>query len=115
MVTSCGAKRDLPSIESLPPHVQPAVQRLQHEDYNVRMAGARELGSMGMSAADAVPFLAEALHDKAAKVRVWAALALGEIGPSAKEAVPDLEWAVENNEWRDCRESAKQALKKIRG
>jgi HEAT repeat protein len=115
LLLGCGNRRDLPPIASLPPHVQPVVQKLQDADFNVRMYAARELSEMGARAATAVPFLAEALHDKAAKVRVWAALALGEMGPLAREAIPDLEWAVENNEWKDCRESARQALKKIRG
>jgi HEAT repeat protein len=79
------------------------------------MFAARELGEMGVNASPAVPFLAVALRDNAAKVRLWAALALGEMGPSARAAIPDLEWALENNEWKDCREAARQALKKIRG
>lgn len=114
ILLGCGNRRELPPIASLPAHLQPVVQKLRDEDFNKRMFAARELGKMGASASAAVPYLAEALRDKAAKVRVWAALALGEMGPAASAAIPDLEWAVENNEWKECREAARESLKKIR-
>jgi HEAT repeat protein len=56
----------------------------------VKREAAAAIGSMGSTAAKAVPALKTALQDSNPSLRGVAAIALGQIGPSAEPAVPSL-------------------------
>ncbi|HEX4646654.1 MAG TPA: HEAT repeat domain-containing protein, partial [Verrucomicrobiae bacterium] len=78
-----------------------------------RWAAASFLGSCGPEAVNATPILAEILRkDGNNRMRAKAAMTLGQIGPAAKEAVPALRQALED-EYKNVREAAAEALKKI--
>ena len=63
------------------------ITTLDADDASVRSRAADELGSLGESAAEAVPHLIQALHDDYEPVRLNAAYSLGAIG---EPAVPQL-------------------------
>jgi HEAT repeat protein len=68
--------------------VKRLVKDLRSDKEEKREAAARELGTLGPAAKDAVPVLTEALEDKAPQVRLSAAVALLRIDQSrAKEAL----------------------------
>jgi HEAT repeat protein len=85
---------------------------LSDPDKDIRVAAAMALENMGPDAAEAVPALIKALKDKEGLVRQRAVIALGNIGPAAREAIPAL---AEAARWDPVRQSAEDAIRKIRG
>jgi len=66
------------------------IEKLEHEDVEVRRSAARALQEMGPGAKEAVPVLVKALQDKDELVRTNAGFALGRVGPEAEQAIPNL-------------------------
>jgi len=87
------------------------VKKLKSSDPEIRRGAAKELGSLGPDAADAVPALAAALKDQDKFVRRFAAQSLAKVGESAKSAREPLSALLKNpNEAREVQEAAAQAL-----
>jgi HEAT repeat protein len=85
---------------------------LSDADKDIRVAAAMALENMGADAAEAVPALIKALKDKEGLVRQRSVITLGKIGPAAREAIPAL---AEAARWDPVRQSAEDAIQKIRG
>ena len=87
---------------------------LHHPDASERADAARVLGGFGEEAAEAVPFLVEALKTDQTHASAEAITALGMIGPAAKDAIPILEKLAEHDN-PQIAERAKAALRQVRG
>jgi hypothetical protein len=77
-----------------------------------RIFAVRTLPDRKGDAAQVVPALVEALHDKASDVRWSAAIGLGYFGARAKDAIPALQAATTDRDAR-VREAARVALGRI--
>ena len=77
-----------PTQDPPPDPLAVLVKALKSQDQQDRVRAARELGSMGVDAGQAIPVLLEALReDRAVKVRTEAARALVRMGPAAQTAL----------------------------
>ncbi len=72
------------------------IEKLCHDDAEVRRNAAKALQHMGPEAKAAIPVLIEVLQDKDKLVRANAARALGKIGPEAEPAIPALMQAIKD-------------------
>jgi HEAT repeat protein len=90
------------------------IKALGDQDVHVRILAANTLGDIGSEANEAVPALIKAPGDPEVLVRRHTAGALSRIGPEAKEALPELERLAEKDPDQSVRQSASEALKKIR-
>jgi len=71
--------------------VSSLIETAQHGDVFQRLKAIKDLGHMGLLAANAVPTLIGELSDEEQEIRKEAAIALGKIGPAATEAIQALE------------------------
>jgi HEAT repeat protein len=76
----------------------------------VRVMAARQLGTLGPQAGDAVPPLVELLHDPSPAVRFEACQALGGLGTTARGAMPGLRATLAGDADPNVRSGAARAL-----
>jgi HEAT repeat protein len=96
-------------------YISEAIQALQDDDWQVRMAAAMAIVEIGPWATAAVSALVRVLErDKRDDVRMAVAEALGSIGPKAREAVPYLTRALDDQS-AYVRWAATKALEAITG
>ena len=95
------------------PALPALIERTKDECAEVRRYLAEAFGSLGATAASAVPHLTDIVADDADKqARFEAALALAQIGPAANDAVPVLAKALWDED-RYVRDNTIHALKRI--
>lgn len=92
---------------------QATMSKLDDADAAVRAQAARDLGSLGPAAAQAVPALAARLADADPQVRAYAAYALGMIGPAAAPVFAKIAERVADDDPHVRREAVK-ALRRLK-